>query len=224
MLDGLFDRKFLHLHKAEVSTGFGKLVFANEVVKRDPRLGAECVRRSGRLRRKKIGHAQPLLSAELSGKSAVAGIVANFGFLRAGAEAGEIIGETYVEPGLRRRIISVQQHQAESTDDGVPILRVRNAGTRQVQHDEIALAAGNKKPGRGLACGRDPIVFVSGLESDDGQRLPHMGAIAAEQVGELSAHLLKTNEHFMRGRVVRIGQDGEMTGADENPAGRLVAG
>ena len=250
-MNGIFDGDVLIQDEIEVCAGFGQLLFVEQIVHHDPRLGvvkrvvrAQVASRGIVLHREEVGQGQPDLGAQQFGerlggmrffliaeqvlvdRGREFGVAAEFDLFVVDANGAEIFGESFVEPSLRGRIVVAQQHGGEVVSDGVPGFIFE-----QVQDDEVLIVAGEKEAGnvdwlktlagRTLAQGRDLEERLVILKGEDGQRNGLIEALPAQQGAENGAHLLEAKGDLASFLVAGIGDDGEVGGVDFEPWGRF---
>ncbi len=247
-MNGVFHGHLLIQDEIEVRAGFGQLLFVEQIVHHDPRLGV--VKRVVRaqvagggvvLHRKEVGKGQPDLGAQQFGKrlggtsffliaeqvlaerGSEFGVAAEFDLFVVDANGAEIFGESFVKPSLRGGIVVVQQHGGEVVGDGAP-----GFFFEQIEDDKVLIVAGEEEAGDidwlAPAQGRDLIKRLVILKGEDGQWDGLIETLSAEQGAEHGAHLLEAECDFSSSLVAGVGDDGEVRGVDFEPGGRFGRG
>src|ERR1700677_4535075 len=112
-------------------------------------------------------------------------------------------------------IITVQEYQGK-----IARYRPPTFFFRQVQYEVIAVLAGNEKASRDilpLAVGHNFAVFLVVSKGDDVDRFRHVDPLPRQELAEDRAHLLESGGHIVSLDIVRIGDQGKVTGINADP-------
>src|SRR5579862_2593312 len=118
------------------------------------------------------------------------GICSKLDFLIIEVDRTEVFGQAFIEPSLRRRIVVVQKHESKIVGDGAP-----RGGLKKVEDNEILIVAEDEKTGGidglALAQGRELVIRLVALESENGEWNRLVQFLLAQQHAKNGAHLLE---------------------------------